>query len=174
MARALKTKPKPNLVDKVVSYFNPGLGLKRIFQRQMLDSYTATKPSRFKRDRETRGGSGDDHLNQLTLWELREIGRELEEEQDPTAEIEAIHFKPRVAKLGIKKASFLNTNNDFGIGSAQEFAKMLKANGLNTVARNGKVLIVRAQKDCGPVPPGGTMDGDCNLGVAPPPPGYGQ
>jgi branched-chain amino acid transport system substrate-binding protein len=48
----------------------------------------------------------------------------------PTAEIEAIHFKPRVAKLGIKKASFLNTNNDFGIGSAQEFAKMLKANGV--------------------------------------------
>lgn len=78
MARTLRTRPKPNLVDKVVSYFNPAAGLKRIFQRQMLDSYTATKPSRFKRDRETRGGSGDDHLNQLTLWELREIGRELD------------------------------------------------------------------------------------------------
>lgn len=48
----------------------------------------------------------------------------------PTSEIEAARFQPRVAKLGIKKASFLNTNNDFGIGSAQEFAKMLKANGV--------------------------------------------
>jgi branched-chain amino acid transport system substrate-binding protein len=48
----------------------------------------------------------------------------------PTSEIEAIKFKPRFAKLGIKKASFLNTNNDFGIGSAQEIAKALKAEGL--------------------------------------------
>lgn len=78
MAPALKSKPKPNLVDKIVGYFDPGRGLKRIFQRQLLTSYTATKPSRQKRDREKRGGSGDDHLNQSTLWELREIGRELD------------------------------------------------------------------------------------------------
>lgn len=76
MVRSLKTKPKPNLVDKVVSYFSPGGGLKRLFQRQLLTSFTATKPSRFKRDRETRGGSGDDHLNQPTLFELREISHE--------------------------------------------------------------------------------------------------
>jgi hypothetical protein len=30
------------------------------------------------------------------------------------------------------------------------------------------------RKDCGPVPPGGTMDSDCNRGIAPPPPGYGK
>ena len=48
----------------------------------------------------------------------------------PTSEMEAKSFQPLVAKLGIKKADFLNTNNDFGIGSAQEFSKMLKANGV--------------------------------------------
>lgn len=75
MPRAFK--PQPNLVDKIVGYFNPEKGLKRLTQRHLLNSYTATKPSRLKRDRETGGGSGDDHLNQLTLWELREISREL-------------------------------------------------------------------------------------------------
>ncbi|MTW14777.1 ABC transporter substrate-binding protein [Rhodoplanes serenus] len=48
----------------------------------------------------------------------------------PTSEMEAMSFRPLVAKLGIKKADFLNTNNDFGIGSATEFAKMLKAEGV--------------------------------------------
>lgn len=48
----------------------------------------------------------------------------------PTSEMEAVAFKPLVAKLGIKKADFLNTNNDFGIGSATEYSKMLKANGV--------------------------------------------
>jgi branched-chain amino acid transport system substrate-binding protein len=48
----------------------------------------------------------------------------------PTSEMEAKAFQPLVAKLGIKKADFLNTNNDFGIGSAQEFSKMLKASGV--------------------------------------------
>ena len=38
----------------------------------------------------------------------------------PTSEMEAKAFQPLVAKLGIKKADFLNTNNDFGIGSATE------------------------------------------------------
>ena len=50
----------------------------------------------------------------------------------PTSEMEAVAFKPLVAKMGIKKADFLYTNNDFGIGSSQEFAKMLKANGVET------------------------------------------
>lgn len=70
-------KPQPNFIDRLVGYFDPEKGLKRLSQRHLLDSYTATKPSRFKRDRETSGGSGEDHLNQLTLWELREISREL-------------------------------------------------------------------------------------------------
>lgn len=48
----------------------------------------------------------------------------------PTSEMEAKAFQPLVAKLGIKKADFLNTNNDFGIGAANEFSKMLKANGV--------------------------------------------
>lgn len=48
----------------------------------------------------------------------------------PTSEMEAKAFQPLIAKLGIKKADFLNTNNDFGIGSANEFSKMLKANGV--------------------------------------------
>jgi branched-chain amino acid transport system substrate-binding protein len=48
----------------------------------------------------------------------------------PTSEMEAKAFQPLVAKLGIKKADFLYTNNDFGIGSGAEFAKMLKASGV--------------------------------------------
>jgi branched-chain amino acid transport system substrate-binding protein len=48
----------------------------------------------------------------------------------PTSEMEAKAFQPLVAKMGIKKADFLYTNNDFGIGSGAEFSKMLKANGV--------------------------------------------
>jgi branched-chain amino acid transport system substrate-binding protein len=48
----------------------------------------------------------------------------------PTSEMEAKAFQPLVAKLGIKKADFLYTNNDFGIGSGAEYAKMLKASGV--------------------------------------------
>ena len=49
----------------------------------------------------------------------------------PTSEMEAKAFQPKVALMGIKKADFLYTNNDFGIGSSQEFAKMLKASGVD-------------------------------------------
>ncbi len=48
----------------------------------------------------------------------------------PTSEMEAKAFQPLVAKMGIKKADFLFTNNDFGIGSGAEYAKMLKASGV--------------------------------------------
>jgi branched-chain amino acid transport system substrate-binding protein len=48
----------------------------------------------------------------------------------PTSEMEAKAFQPLIAKMGIKKADFLYTNNDFGIGSGAEFSKMLKANGI--------------------------------------------
>jgi branched-chain amino acid transport system substrate-binding protein len=48
----------------------------------------------------------------------------------PTSEMEAKAFAPMVKTLGIKKADFLATNNDFGKGSMQEFTKMLKAQGV--------------------------------------------
>mgnify|MGYP001271575818 CR=1 FL=1 len=48
----------------------------------------------------------------------------------PTSAMEAKAFQPLVAKMGMKKASFLYTNNDFGIGSGAEYAAMLKANGV--------------------------------------------
>ncbi len=48
----------------------------------------------------------------------------------PTSEMEAVAFKPLVATLGIKKANFLSTNNDFGLGAAKEFSGMLKAAGV--------------------------------------------
>ncbi len=47
----------------------------------------------------------------------------------PTSEMEAKAFAPMVKTLGIKKADLLGTNNDFGLGAMQEFAKMLKASG---------------------------------------------
>jgi branched-chain amino acid transport system substrate-binding protein len=48
----------------------------------------------------------------------------------PTSAMEAKAFQPLVKKMDIKKADFLYTNNDFGIGSGQEFSKMLKENGV--------------------------------------------
>jgi branched-chain amino acid transport system substrate-binding protein len=48
----------------------------------------------------------------------------------PTSEMEARAFGPLVQALGIKKADFLSTNNDFGLGAAKEFAEMLKAQGV--------------------------------------------
>jgi branched-chain amino acid transport system substrate-binding protein len=48
----------------------------------------------------------------------------------PTSEMEAKAFAPLVKTMGIKKADFLATNDDFGKGSMQEFTKMLKAEGV--------------------------------------------
>lgn len=48
----------------------------------------------------------------------------------PTSEMEARAFEPLVKKLEIKKANFLSTNNDFGLGAAKEFAAMLKGAGV--------------------------------------------
>jgi len=47
----------------------------------------------------------------------------------PTSEMEAKAFAPAVKKFGIKKADFLATNNDFGLGASQEFSKMVKEQG---------------------------------------------
>ena len=48
----------------------------------------------------------------------------------PTSEMEARAFVPMVKTFGIKKADFLATNNDFGLGASQEFSKMLQAQGV--------------------------------------------
>jgi branched-chain amino acid transport system substrate-binding protein len=48
----------------------------------------------------------------------------------PTSEMEAKAFAAQVRKFGIKKADFLATNNDFGLGASQEFSKMLKGEGV--------------------------------------------
>jgi branched-chain amino acid transport system substrate-binding protein len=48
----------------------------------------------------------------------------------PTSEMEARAFAPAVTSLGIRKADFLSTNNDFGLGAAQEFSQMLKSQGI--------------------------------------------
>src|SRR5262245_37965581 len=47
----------------------------------------------------------------------------------PTSEMEAKAFTPLVKTMGIKKADFLSTNNDFGLGASKEFSAMLKAAG---------------------------------------------
>jgi branched-chain amino acid transport system substrate-binding protein len=47
----------------------------------------------------------------------------------PTSQMEAIAFTPLVKKLAIKKADFLSTNNDFGLGAAKEFVDMLQKAG---------------------------------------------
>src|SRR3977135_1429607 len=48
----------------------------------------------------------------------------------PTSEMEAKAFATYVKPLGIRKADFLATNNDFGLGASKEFADMAKANGV--------------------------------------------
>ena len=48
----------------------------------------------------------------------------------PTSEMEARAFTPMVKTFGIKKADFLATNNDFGLGASQEFSQMVKAQGV--------------------------------------------
>jgi branched-chain amino acid transport system substrate-binding protein len=48
----------------------------------------------------------------------------------PTSEMEAKAFAGMVKKFDIKKADFLATNNDFGLGASQEFSQMLKGQGV--------------------------------------------
>ncbi len=48
----------------------------------------------------------------------------------PTSEMEAVAFADQVAQFGIKKADFLTVNNDWGLGAAQEFSKMLESKGI--------------------------------------------
>jgi len=48
----------------------------------------------------------------------------------PTSQMEAKAFAPLFSKLGIKKADFLSTNNDFGLGAAKEFSEAAKENGV--------------------------------------------
>lgn len=48
----------------------------------------------------------------------------------PTSEMEARAFSDKVADFGIKKADFLTVNNDWGLGAAQEFSKMLEEKGI--------------------------------------------
>src|SRR5438045_9546073 len=48
----------------------------------------------------------------------------------PTSEMEAKAFTPLFKSLGIKKADFLSTNNDFGLGAAKEFSEAATAQGV--------------------------------------------
>jgi branched-chain amino acid transport system substrate-binding protein len=48
----------------------------------------------------------------------------------PTSQMEAKAFTPLFKTLDIKKADFLATNNDFGLGASKEFSEAAKANGV--------------------------------------------
>src|SRR5450631_3903162 len=48
----------------------------------------------------------------------------------PTSEMEAKAFTPLFKTLDIKKADFLATNNDFGLGASKEFSEAAKASGV--------------------------------------------
>jgi len=71
---------KMNLLDRFVSYLDPVRGLNRIQTRAMLSSFEAANKSRLNRDRSNKqnGGSGDDHIDRMTLWDLRETARDLD------------------------------------------------------------------------------------------------
>ena len=49
----------------------------------------------------------------------------------PTSEMEAKAFAPLFKTLNIKKADFLATNNDFGLGASKEFGQSAKDNGVD-------------------------------------------
>lgn len=53
----------------------------------------------------------------------------------PTSEMEAVAFSPLFKKMAIKNVAFLSTNNDFGLGAANEFAKVAEKEGVKVVAR---------------------------------------
>jgi len=48
----------------------------------------------------------------------------------PTSEMEAKAFTPLFKSLGIKKADFLATNNDFGLGASKEFSETAQKAGV--------------------------------------------
>ena len=48
----------------------------------------------------------------------------------PPSSLEAEAFQPRVKKLGLKKVDFLVINNDWGRGTAEDFGKMFKGEGV--------------------------------------------
>jgi branched-chain amino acid transport system substrate-binding protein len=48
----------------------------------------------------------------------------------PTSEMEAKAFTPLFKTMGIKKADFLATNNDFGLGASKEFSAAARQNGV--------------------------------------------
>jgi branched-chain amino acid transport system substrate-binding protein len=53
----------------------------------------------------------------------------------PTSEMEAVAFTPLFKKMAIKDVAFLSTNNDFGLGAANEFAKAAEKEGVKVAAR---------------------------------------
>src|SRR5579885_3605005 len=48
----------------------------------------------------------------------------------PPSAIEAVAYGKIIDKLHIKKADFLVINNDWGLGTAQDFGAMFKAHGI--------------------------------------------
>ena len=48
----------------------------------------------------------------------------------PTSEMEAIAFKEEIDAFDIEKAHFLTVNNDWGLGAAEEFRKVLEERGI--------------------------------------------
>ena len=75
----------------------------------------------------------------------------------PTSEMEAKAFTPLFKSMSIKKADFLATNNDFGLGASKEFSEMAK----------GRRRADRRHGDHGP-------EGDGFLGAARQDQGLGQ
>jgi lambda family phage portal protein len=80
MARPKITLPEPNWVDRLVNFVAPTVGLSRMTARAKQavirgygQSFDATRDGKGKKERNVTGGAGDQHLDQKTLWEIREI-----------------------------------------------------------------------------------------------------
>lgn len=74
-------KPQPNAFERALSYLAPGLALKHYQARCQFSvgTFTATDKGRDdNRERNNLGGGADRHLDADTLWNCREICRDME------------------------------------------------------------------------------------------------
>ena len=83
-----------------------------------------------RRHAQARGVQGADAGRDLLVRQDHVSGNPYIFRISPTSEMEAKAFTPLVKKLGIKKADFLATNNDFGLGASKEFSEMAKREGV--------------------------------------------
>jgi len=76
----MSTKIQLNSVDRVIAFFAPAAGLRRLQARHVLNQYDAAKPGRFRKN--SRDASSPDQQVQRGAVALRNLARNLEQNHD--------------------------------------------------------------------------------------------